>query len=168
MIRSILNVIGFQVTWWSLVLSASNGLEPLGWAVAVAYLVAHFQWALVPGEHLREAKLVGGVALAGWTVENLMQATGVVRFIGSEIAPVWLLFMWLAFAATLRHSFRGILSRPILAAPLGAVFGPVSYLAGIPFGLLEFPNLPLGLGLYGVLWAGALVGISVLMRRWAL
>ena len=46
--------------------------------------------------------------------------------------------MWLGFAATVNHSLRWLDGKWIFAFLLGAVFGPLSYLAGLKFGAINF------------------------------
>ena len=46
------------------------------------------------------------------------------------LTALWMVGLWVGFAATLRHSFRLVLGRPLVAALLGASGGPFSYFAG--------------------------------------
>lgn len=160
-LKNLANVLGFQLTWWALVLSASRGIEYVGWAVAVLFLLTHFVFVVPRPQLLSEKAFVLLTGALGWSLEHLLQLLGVVRFETHPYAPAWLLFIWLGFAATLRHSFRGVLSNPWLAAALGAVFGPVSYLAGVPFGLLTFPSPSIGVAAYALLW-----GLGLFLYSW--
>lgn len=150
--KNIWNAVGFQLTWWSLVLSAAKGVDPLGWAVAVSFLVFHAV-VIVPSDQRKyQFTLIGVVSFLGWGAENIFHWSGIVQFADLNRAPIWLLLMWLAFSTTLHHSLKTILHRPHFAALAGAVFGPISYLAGIPFELLSFPSKTVGILSYGVFW----------------
>lgn len=164
-LKNLVNIVGFQLTWWALVLSASRGVEYVGWGVALIFLLVHFVVVVPRTELLREKAFVILTGALGWSFEHLLQLVGVVRFETHPYAPAWLLFIWLAFAATLRHSFRGVLSNPWLAGALGAVFGPVSYLAGVPFGLLTFPVPVAGIVAYAIFWGAGLFLYSWKTRR---
>ena len=52
------------------------------------------------------------------------------------LAPYWIVALWMLFATTLNVTFRWLQPRPALAAALGAVFGPVSYIAGAAVGVI--------------------------------
>ena len=53
------------------------------------------------------------------------------------LTALWMVGLWVGFAATLRHSFRLVLGRPLVAALLGASGGPFSYFAGERLGALS-------------------------------
>ena len=52
--------------------------------------------------------------------------------------PLWLMAIWFAFLGTLRHSLSYLLNKPFLAIALGAIFAPISYIAGMRLGAVEF------------------------------
>lgn len=117
-----------------------------GWACCVALgnrgalfalLVLLPLQALWPSRRtFREWMLVLGCAAAGIVMDLGWQALGLLSFTGAVAAgiPLWLLVLWLMFAGTLLHSLAFLQQRLVLAAVLGAVAGPLSYLAGMRLG----------------------------------
>lgn len=80
------------------------------------------------------------LALAGMAFDTLMSTLGFVVYIPSDsmVLPLWMISIWLLFVMIfpiLEGLFRG---RMILAAVLGGIFGPLSYLSGKPLEVIEF------------------------------
>ena len=90
----------------------------------------------------KEAKLILAVGLLGLIVEsfhlhsNLLDYNGYI-FTNPLFPPLWILCMWLGFAGTLNYSMFWMKGRWILMIICGAIFGPMSYLAGVKLGVLN-------------------------------
>jgi hypothetical protein len=71
----------------------------------------------------------------------------------SGIAPYWILAMWALFSTTLNLSMGWLKSSRLLASFMGAVFGPLSYLAGRRLGAIELVNFSSSMIALAVIWA---------------
>jgi hypothetical protein len=60
--------------------------------------------------------------------------------------------LWVLFATTFNASLRWLRGRPLLAMALGAVGGPLAYLAGAQLGAISFPELASGLAVQAAGW----------------
>lgn len=117
-----------------------------GWVACVAFGNAGALLALAvcvplqamwPGRRTaREWLLVAGFSAAGIVMDLVWQAIGLLRFEGQLVLgiPLWLVVLWVLFAGTLFHSLAFLQQRLWLAAVLGALAGPLSYIAGIRMG----------------------------------
>ncbi len=76
-----------------------------------------------------------------------------------------MLSLWAAFATTLNHSLRWVMHRPLVATLLGAIGGPLAYLAGAKLGALHLPSLQTALPLIGVAWGIATLALSLIAMR---
>ena len=56
---------------------------------------------------------------------------------GLPIPPLWIISLWLLFAATLALPARNLLTSPIAAGILGGIGGPLAYLGGRSLGAIE-------------------------------
>ncbi len=133
--RLIANAVLFQLSWLACVLGGNSY-----WlAVPAVALLIHFFWV---SSWAAEGKLVVSVMLAGAALDSFLLQLGVFTFVGQELlAPLWLAMLWAMLATTLNHSL-GWTARPIWrAALLGAIGGPLSYVAGAE---LAGVGLPLG------------------------
>ena len=80
-------------------------------------------------------------------------------------APLWLIALWCSFATLTPLSLSSILSRPWLAIMFGAIGGPLSYLAGVRLGAMNFGETPsVSLIATGVLW-GVAMWVGSLRQR---
>ena len=52
--------------------------------------------------------------------------------------PIWIICIWVGFSTTLNHSMSWMKERVILMILCGLFFGPISYLAGLGLGMLQF------------------------------
>ena len=69
------------------------------------------------------------------------------------LAPLWIIYMWLGFAATVNHSMYWLEDKIIITVLFGLVFGPLSYMAGVKFGALEFVFPFISMIVIGITWA---------------
>lgn len=125
-----LNAVLFQIGWFTCVLERSW----LAVGVTVGILCVHVLYVRAPR---REWLAVGLIAGAGITQDIVLIQLGVLRFDTHPWPPLWMLCMWLLFATTLNHSLRWLAERGWLASLLGAVAGPLSYLAGERLGAVS-------------------------------
>jgi hypothetical protein len=137
--RKVANFVAFQVTWAVAVGSAAHG-APWTAVVCVALaVVAHVASAHDPW---RESMLIGAVSLIGLGFEALrLQLADVAYTSGQAFAflpPLWLVAMWSLFACTLNLSLRWLRGRLAIAAALGAIGGPLAFVAGVKLGAARF------------------------------
>ena len=78
-------------------------------------------------------------AAIGLAMDLGWQLLGVLTFKGQLVwtTPGWLVVLWLMFAGTLFRSLAFLQDRLLLAAALGALSGPLSYIAGMRLGAAE-------------------------------
>ena len=167
---TVLTFIAYEALWFAVVIGAASrhawvgvGLSALfiGWQVAAS------------AERALAWRLVVVALLLGVLVDGGAHALGVVRYASAEVAlppggaPLWIIGLWGAFGVTLVSAFRWIAGRPVLAATLGAVGGPLSYLgAQRGWGTVTFPAPAWqGMVYLGVGWAIALGVLSVVASR---
>jgi hypothetical protein len=167
-VRMAFNVLAFQLGWLVVVGSAARGAALLG--VGFAALVVLLQLA---SRTLRQGEWpVLAAALAiGLVFDTLLAATGLVRFADAgplaPMAPAWILALWALFATTLNCSLRWLQQRPWLAAALGAVAGPLSYLAAEQMGACTLQARVPALIALALGWAAVLPLLLALARRWS-
>ena len=147
------NFLAFQAGWFSCVLGAANGAPWLGPIVVLLIVGWHLGKARRPGG---EAILLGLAFLTGLLFDSLLLASGWLSYPNGEwipgLAPYWIVMMWPLFATTLNRSMRFLRDRMVLAMLLGAVGGPLSYLAGERLGAVSLLNPQAAVAALGVAW----------------
>jgi apolipoprotein D and lipocalin family protein len=163
---NVYNIVAYQIAWFACVLSAAYGVPWIGAAVAIAVVVVHI--GLVD-KRTAELKLIGAAVVVGLLVDTVLLRSEALRFVSGTwpegFAPYWMLSLWAAFATTLNHSLRWVARRPLVATLLGAIGGPLAYLAGAKLGALHLEALQSALPLIGVAWGIAMVALSLLAMR---
>jgi hypothetical protein len=136
--RIVVNVAAFQAVWLATVGGAATGRAWLGPVATVALLVGHLASAVRP---LREIAGLVAIGVVGLAWDSLLVALGLIEYRAAAVlpygAPVWIGALWVAFGTTLNVSLRWLRPRPLLAAALGGVLGPVAYAAGAAWGALD-------------------------------
>ena len=164
------NVIGYQIVWFTAVLGASRGLA---WPAAIA-AVLFAAWQLATSsERAVEVRLVLVAVALGVVLDGALAATDQVRYAAPSPAlppggaPVWILARWVAFALTLNRSLGWLMGKPLVSLLLGAIGGPLAYMAAGRLGAAAF-SLPHWHGLLALAvgWAVAIVLLTYLAAAW--
>lgn len=149
----IINFVLFQLGWFAVVLTAAAG-QPL-WGIAAVLLIAvfHVVKAIRP---THEAKLLLCCLGLGVVWENILLISGWLTYAPgwpSGLAPLWIIMMWPLLGTSLNLSMSWLKGRYVLSAVLGAVSGPVAYLAGAKLGALELSQPTSALTALALGWA---------------
>ncbi len=129
-----INALLYQLGWFACVLGGNVGA-----LLALALFVPlHQRFCVQRPSEWGFVLLAGALGLA---MDLMWARAGVITFhgaLGFGVGP-WLAVLWLMFATTLQHALAALQTRLVLAALLGAIGGPASYLAGIALGAASTP-----------------------------
>ncbi len=132
----LLNILWFQIGWWSLVLFASFGQQEIGLIIMAALVALHFYY--LSTHRARDLWLMKVCTIFGVAGDLLLMHLEVISWPSSQAFPYWLIGLWFLFPLTLPYSFRPFLQNSA-TLPFLAVGAALSYLAGVSFQVLEFP-----------------------------
>jgi 1-acyl-sn-glycerol-3-phosphate acyltransferase len=171
--RVVVDVVGFQLVWWTSALAARDGHGWAGPVVAAVFVVVHA--LLAPrGRRAAQVLLAALAAAVGVVVDGALVDGGVLAFPrhdGPLPSPAWMIGLWAGFAPTIMTTLSSATRRPAASALLGAVFGPLSYAGGARVGALTLGAGPVGgviaLVAVGVAWALAMPVLGALARACA-
>jgi len=158
-------VVAFQGAWFACVLGAAHGRPWAGAAVAAGVAALAIAFSVRPAA---DALMVAAALLVGLAWDSAMARLGWIAYAEpgplASVAPGWILALWALFAVTLRDPLRALHRRPLLAALLGAVGGPLSYAAAARLGACRFdgPMAPVALAIG---WAVITPLLLTLARR---
>jgi hypothetical protein len=165
--KTVLNFVACQLAWSACVLGGANGRPLAGALVAVAVIGLHFALARRPAP---EALLIAAATLIGLVWDSALIAIGLFTYpsgiLVPGLAPYWMVALWAVFATSLNLSMGFLKGRLWLAALVGGIGGPVSYLAGGRLGGLEMSDPALALGAQALGWAVLLPILTQLAARW--
>jgi hypothetical protein len=131
--EKLLNLALYEAGWFACVLGAAGGKGGAGAALAAGLLLVHLALAK---NRLIEGRIVLLCGAVGFVLDSAQSLTGRLSFTGpffdpyAALAPIWVLMLWLQLGTTLRFSLSWLSRRYGVAAVLGAVGGPVAFLAG--------------------------------------
>lgn len=143
------NFVWFQTIWWLVILFQNDAVVPV--------MLLIMAWIAVSPKRFEDAKLMGTLFILGTIVDAALTNVGLFIFNETKVLlpgwpiPIWLSLLWAAFAGTVYHSMTMFQGRVLLAAAGGAIFAPLSYIAGAKFGAVE-----LGLSMT---WAYAAIAV---------
>jgi len=167
MTRTVVNLVAFQAGWMACVLGAANGRPWAGALAVVAAVVLHLSLA---ANRAAEIRLIVFAATLGLVFDSALLSTGWVSYpsgmLSAYVAPYWILAMWALFATTLNGCLRWIKRSVWLAAVLGAIGGPLSYLAGARLGGIELIDPVPALVALALIWAFAMSALVLAARRY--
>ncbi len=152
--RLLINVLAFQIGWFSCVIGAANGYPSVGLVVTMLVVLLHLVLAYQPRTELILIAIAGVI---GACFDSLLLQTGWVSYpngiLLAGIAPYWIVAMWVLFATTLNVSMRWLHGNYTAAALLGLIGGPLSYLGGARLGGLVFVETTSALVALAIGWA---------------
>ena len=162
------NAILFYSIWWGCVLGVKYSYSFLGPVLALFLGCIHFKFISSEFNLKGELNIIAYGGLLGLTVEFLYLHCGLLNYNGyifenSFFPPMWIICMWLAFSGTLNHSMSWMKGRWVLMIVSGALFGPLSYMAGINFGIISFNyNLYASYLAISLVWAISIPGLYII------
>jgi len=152
--RQLANFVVYEAGWFACILGAAHGQPGWGTAAAVAAIAWHVAISARPATELA---LVGLLSAIGLVAESLVVSQGNVAYPSGQpwawVAPYWLVALWGEFAIALNVTLRWLKRRPLLAALLGALFGPLSFLGGVRLGGARFIDETAALVTLAGMWA---------------
>ncbi len=152
---NIFNAISFYVIWWGCVIGVNLGYNYLGLLLTCLFLIFHLK---IISNSSNEWKLLLACFILGSIVESIHLHSNVLVYKGyifnNEIfPPLWIICMWIGFGGTLNYSMGWMKDRWILQFVMGAVFGPMSYVAGVKLGVISFYySFKITILVLGVIW----------------
>lgn len=147
----------FDFVW----LSAVLGREAWIWLTAVLILAMLAATPKLLWQR-RYAFLI--LVFAGLFAEFLTVYFGVISFTGTDWLPPWLILLWVGFTGMSLIVFDWLRGKALLAALLGAVFGPITYFAGTRINAAEIIiAFPYAVTVYAVMWGLIMVLVSRLV-----
>lgn len=161
-----MNFVGYQTAWLIAVAAAGHGLWWPGLLACGAFVLLV---ALRSSERRADLQLLLVAIACGVVLDGALATSGALHYAAADPgwpAPLWILGLWAAFAMTLRHSLRWLLTHAWLAALFGAVGGPLAYLgAARAFSAVAFAMPQVAVALLAVGWAIALLVLVHFVRR---
>ena len=148
-----INFIGFQIGWFACVLGAAYGQTLLA-VVAVLFIIALH---LYRNTSYAELYIILTAMVIGFIWESFLVTSGWLSYgLAADsvvFAPVWLVAMWALFATTINLSMAWLKNHWFLASLMGAIFGPLAFVAGEKLGAVQFVDRPLALSALALGWA---------------
>ncbi len=141
--KSLVNFVLFQLGWFACVGTAAKGSMWFGPLVVLAIVILHLCTVTRRGQRAYEFCYIALVGLFGLWIDSSLQWLGIVEYPTSQssgpsiFVPPWITALWCLFATLPHHSLRWLSGRTWLAAGLGAIGGPLSFLAGARMGVVE-------------------------------
>lgn len=135
-----INAIFYQLTWIVAVAGAGHGL----WWPGPLLLVVFITWQLnVSAQRRADAVLLLCAAIIGFTMDSSLIQSGMLTYSAavpwSNLAPIWIVALWMSFALTLNHCLSYLKAHLFAAAVLGAIGAPLAYWAAAStWGALHF------------------------------
>ena len=166
MFSNLVNQLGVNGVWFACILGAAYGHAWLGSACAFVWigwtLHRHANWR-------RELGVVLFAGALGFVADLVLIPVGRLAYVGQPPGvpgPLWIVALWMAFGTSLNVSLAWLHGRAWLAAILGAISGPLAYLAGRKLGAVVFgPPDREPLLVLSIVWAIALPLLVIVAAR---
>ena len=162
----IFNFLTFQAGWFACVLGAAHGKPWLG-PLVVSVITA--VWLIVAPRPRALAWLILLAGVVGLCWDSWLLVMGLIGYppgpVTPPLAPLWILALWALLATTLHLSMRWLQNQLLLAALLGAIAAPMSYLGGAQLGALTLVKVQPALWAQACGWALLLPLLLRLARR---
>lgn len=164
--EQIVNFVLFQLAWFAAVIGAAARWPALGTACVLLVIAVHVARAARPRVELAFVAIVVAVGLLA---ESAVALQGHIVYPSGQpvewLAPYWIVALWALLATAPNVTLRWLKRRPALAALLGAVSGPASFVAGVGLGGARFVDATPALVTLAVTWAVLMPSLMALSNR---
>jgi len=152
------NIVAFNMVWFGLI-SLGNTFIPIA---AILLIIHIWYFQALNGELL----LICLVATIGILLDSSLVYAGIFTFPNTDGIPFWLTALWLCFACTIRHSLAWLANSKAMQFVFGALFAPLSYLAGANLSVVQLaPSFGVSYLILASLW-GPLMVLIFALSRW--
>ena len=157
---TVINVVAFKVAWLLTVCAAAAGHGLIGPLVVTFWVGCFLYWQ----QGFKNNRLFIAVAFSvGCLVDMTLLMFGAIAFPFSPsevLPPLWMTFLWINFAVSLRYALAFLRERYVLSFFIGAIGGPLAYLSGEAVGAMTVNNILF----VSVIWALATPSLLILER----
>lgn len=164
--KNLINFILLQLVWVGFIVGVTYDQVWLGPVVFVVMML----WQL--GSNVREDSdwvVIATCYISGFLLASIWSSSNLIvyreHWPSSDIAPWWILALWIALGASFNHSLKWVQASPYLAGVLLAVGGPLSYLAAERIGAVEINQPLLTLSLMAAGWFMIGVLLTLVVKR---
>ncbi|MBV7314513.1 DUF2878 domain-containing protein [Shewanella sp. NIFS-20-20] len=155
----LVDLVRFQVAWWSLVLLGQSGL-----VIGVILLLIQFR---LSQRRVADGIVMAAIAMPGVLMDAMASYFGLFEFAG---LPVWLALLWCHFGLSCQYSLRPVLGlNAWWVLVIGALGGSASYWAGVQLGAVSSSLSGPELVMYLMpLWAGVFIYAKTIIETQAM
>lgn len=164
--NNIANFVLFQLVWVGFVFGAEENFIWLGCLLLGLMLL----WQLWPSRRQESdfiviitSALCGFILATAWSASDLIVYDN--HWPAKQLAPWWIVALWVAFGAAFNHSLAWVQKSPYLAGALAAVGGPVSYLAAERVGAVIIHSPVFTLSAMALGWFAVAFLLTLLVKR---
>ena len=138
--KIIFNILGFYFCWWISIFGASNNYFFIGPFFVMLFLMLHFFYVI---NQKKEMIFILICFFIGLLVDTFFLRFNIIDYKGYlpdnfNIAPLWVISLWMCFGASISHSFKWVKGNYLLLSILGAVSGPLIYVSATKLEVLYF------------------------------
>ncbi len=165
-LNKVLNFVLLQTVWFALVVGVVYQHIWLGAGLLLAFVL----WQLHPvNRKANDITIVLTLMALGLILDSVWLQLGLISYQMqwpySFMAPIWIVMLWVAFGLTINHSLSWIFDYKAIGVLMGAIGGPVSYLAAQQFGAVTLNQPVLALAALATGWTLVMVMLITVFRE---
>ena len=135
MTSKIINFIFFQLVWFVCIIGAATNNTFATVFLSLLIILFHLY---ITKDKKSELKILLLASIIGFLFDGFLLKSGLVLYADHgwsfSITPLWIIVLWMGFAITLNSSLSWLKKKLNLSILLGAIGGPLAYLAGEKLG----------------------------------
>ncbi|GAA0206379.1 DUF2878 domain-containing protein [Kangiella japonica] len=167
--KNLVNFILLQLVWVGFIVGITFDQMWLGPIIFIVLMV----WQL--RSDVREGSdfvVISCSFISGFVLASIWSSSGLIEFKehwpSPDIAPWWILALWIALGASFNHSLKWVQASPYLAGAVLAIGGPLSYLAAERIGAIEINTPVLTLSLMAAGWFTIGFLLTIIVKKYRL
>lgn len=161
-----LNLILLNVLWFASVLGAANQII---WPSALCLMLLLSVLFIYQKTSVVDLKLIGFSLLFGSLLDGYLHTSGLVLYASGFVAwgllpPIWILFLWIGFGASINVGMQWMINRPLLGALCITTGAPLSYYSASKLDAVAFDNTIMAMGVIAVAWLAYFMAVLMLLN----
>ncbi len=166
----LINITLLNMLWFASILGAANQML---WPAMLMLLLLLMVTFIYQGINKTDLKILALSLICGLLIDGFLAFQGIVTY-GHTLhsinflPPIWIMLLWIGFAATVRVGMQWLLNNPVIGGAFMLIGAPLSYFSAAKLDAVIINDLWQAMSFIGITWLLYFVALVQITQNEAL